>query len=180
MARPHPSVPVAKLPANFMSYASQSIGDGKLCVVGAVTDEDGLHEKPIVYVAHAKGGQIIWLDQLPLPADTYQSRATHCNRKGNALFVLLQSDTQPQQTLSQTLLRVMSLDETTGAVRTQRAVDLPGAYTAWVDEGASHFQWVGDELMVSATYRLKSSDDPQASITLRLNPDLIPASGGKP
>lgn len=179
-ATPRAGHTAPQLPANFMSYASQAIGGGKLCVVGAVTDDDGLNEKPIVYMTDAKSKRIVWLDRLQLSPDTYQTRATHCTGMGAALVVLLQSDTQSQQTLSQTLLRVVRLDAATGGVQMQQALDVPGAYTAWVDEGASHFQWIGSELMVSAAYRRNSSDDPRVSIILRLNSDLTPAIGGKP
>jgi hypothetical protein len=178
-ATPLSSLAVPQVPSNFMSYASQAIAGGKLCVVGAVTDDDGLNEKPIAYVTDARSKEIIWLDQLPLPPDTYQTRATHCTGMGTALVVLLQSDTQSQQTLSQTLLQVVRLNAATGSVQMQQALDVPGAYTAWVDEGAGHFQWMGSELMVSAAYRRNSTDDQQFSIILRLNSDLTPAIGGK-
>ena len=89
-----------ELPDHFMPYASESIGDGKLCIVGAATDEDGMDQKPVAYMAGSQIKQAIWIAPLDLPPNTFQSRATHCNRHGEALFVLLQSDTQPERALS--------------------------------------------------------------------------------
>jgi hypothetical protein len=163
----------SRLPENFTSYAIESIGNNELCIVGAATDDDGLNQKPVVYVADSKKHPI-WVARLDLPKDTYQSRATHCNRSGNSVYVLLQSDTQSEQTLSQTLLHAIKLDVAAGTVQAQQNVNVPGAYTAWVDEGASHFQWQGTALMVSGNYRLKSDQDQPATFTVRLNSALNP------
>jgi hypothetical protein len=163
-----------KMPENFIPYASESIGDAMLCTVGAATDDDGLNQKPVVYVADAASKRVIWVARLDVPPDTYQSRATHCNRLGDAVFVLLQSDTQSEQTLSQTLLRAVKLDAVTGAVQTQHDVDVPTAYTAWVEEGANHFQWQGQSLIVSGGYRMKADQYRPTPFTVRLNNNLLP------
>jgi hypothetical protein len=161
-----------KLPNHFTAYVSESIGDGKLCVVGAATDDDGLNQKPIAYLADTKGKQAIWVAQLDLPPNTFQSRATHCNQHGGAVFVLLQSDTQSEQSLSQTLLRVVKLDAVTGAVKAQRNVDVAAAYTTWVDEGENHFQWQDDVLTISGNYRRQSDQDEPTPFTTHLTNDL--------
>ena len=163
-----------KLPANFTSYASESIGKNILCHVGAVTGDDGMNQKPIAYAETVQSKQVLWVAQLNLPPDTFQSRATHCTSSGDTTFVLLQSDTQSEQTLSQTLLRVVKLDTQTGTLQTQRNVDVPKAYSAWVNEGASHFQWQGNALVVSGNYRLSSDNDNQAQFTVHLNSNLNP------
>lgn len=133
-----------------------------------------MNQKPFAYGAQAANKQVLWIAKLQLPADMYQSRATHCIRHGNALFVLLQSDTQSEQTLSQTLLRVVKLDAENGAVQFQRDIDVPSAYSAWVDEGSSHFQWNGGRLVITGDARLDSNHDRQTTFTVRLNEDLKP------
>jgi len=163
-----------KLPANFTSYASESIGKNILCHVGAVTGDDGMNQKPIAYAENVQSKQVLWVAKLNLPPDSFQSRATHCTSSGDSTFVLLQSDTQSEQTLSQTLLRVVKLETKTGALQAQRNVDVPKAYSAWVDEGASHFQWQGNALVVSGNYRLSSDNDSQAQFTVHLNSNLNP------
>jgi hypothetical protein len=168
------SITDLKMPENFMPYASEPIGDAKLCTVGAATDDDGLNQKPVVYMADAASKRVIWVARLDVPPNTYQSRATHCNRFGNAVFVLLQSDTQSEQTLSQTLLRAVKLDAVTGAVQTQHDVQVPTAYTAWAEEGADHFQWQAQSLIVSGDYRVKADQDHPTPFTVRLNNNLLP------
>jgi hypothetical protein len=163
-----------KLPNHFTAYASESIGNNKFCVVGSNTNEDGMNQKPVAYEADAASKQVFWLAHLDPPADMYQSRATHCTRNGDVLFVLVQSDTQSEQTLSQTLLRVVKLNAASGAVQLQQDVDVPTAYSAWVDEGSSHFQWINDRLVVTGNQRLDSDHDRQTTFTLRLNGDLKP------
>ena len=167
---------MAKIPENFMDYATETVGKGNIRVVGAATDEDGVNQKPVVYAAAGKGELPLWLDQLELPANSFQSRATHCNQSDGALFVLLQADTQPEQTLSQTLLQVVKINPATGEILIRRDVAVTSAYTAWVEEGASHFHWVDGTLLISGNYRTQSDDGPQKSFTVRLNDHLEVAS----
>lgn len=163
-----------KLPANFTAYAAQSIGESMLCHVGAVTDDDGMNQKPVAYAQDTKDKKILWVKQLEVPSDTFQSRATHCTSFGDSAFVLLQSDTQSEQTLSQTLLRVVKLNAKTGSVITQQSVDVPKAYSAWVDEGVRHFQWQGNALVISGNYRPSSDNADPVPFTVHLNSDLKP------
>lgn len=160
-----------KLPDHFTAYVSEPIGNNQLCITGTITDEDGMNQKPVAYLTEAASKRVPWIAKLDLPADMYQSRATHCTRHGNALFVLLQSDTQSEQTLSQILLRVVKLDAASGAVQAQQGVDVPTAYSACVDEGSTHFQWNGDRLVFTGNDKLDSDHDRQATFTGRLNGD---------
>jgi len=163
-----------KVPANFTSYASESIGGNVLCHVGAVTGDDGMEQKPVVYAENQKDRKILWVKQLALPPNTFQSRATHCSGSGDAAFVLLQSDTQSEQTLSQTLLRVVKLNADTGALITQQDLNVPKAYTTWVAEGAGQFKWQGNALVIAGNYRTSSDDANQPEFTAHLNGDLKP------
>lgn len=162
-----------KPPESFSVYASEPIGDGKLCVVGASTDDDGMNQKPIIYVVRTDK-RLMWVAQLDLPADTYQGRATHCSRYDGALLVLLQSDTQASRAMSQTLLRVEKIDVSTGAIEKTHDINIPDAYTAWVDVGPGHFQWKGNLLTVSGSYRTGPDQNHSMPFTVHLNNDLSP------
>jgi hypothetical protein len=163
-----------KLPDRFTSYASEPIGDNRVCVAGRTTDADGMNQKPVAYVVEQPKKRVFWVARLGVPTDMYQSRATHCTRHGDSLYILMQSDTQSEQSLSQTLLRVVKLDATSGTVQLQQDVDVPAAYSVWVDEGANHFAWNGDRLVITGHDRLDADHDRQGTFTLRLNDDLKP------
>lgn len=169
-----------RIPDNFMSYATTPIHGNMQCVVGAATDEDGLNQKPVVYLAPAEGSasaSLRWVDVLRLPADTYQSRATHCVGPASSLYVLLQSDTQPEQTLSQTLLAIVKVDVATGAVQAREDIAIPGAHTAWVEKGAAHFRWSDHALLVTGNYRKAADQEKTTPFAVRFNSDLQPQHG---
>jgi hypothetical protein len=168
------------IPRKFTEYGSQSLDNDRRCVVGTATDDDGMNARAIAYVTGANAAQPTWVNKLDLPPDTYQSRATHCTSSGHALFVLLQSNTQPQQTLSQTLLRVARLDPATGTVQLQRNVHVPDAFSAWVDLGPEHFQWKGDVLTVVGNRRPESSRDERTTFTIRMDSHLNPVQDEQP
>ncbi|MFC3650432.1 hypothetical protein ACFONN_02675 [Dyella humi] len=170
-ARPAPisSVPAtekgaaisSQVPPEVEIYATKEAGAGQKCMVGAETDEDGMNEKPVVYLSDVKAG-FVWHVSLSIPADTYQGRATHCVASTNALFVLVQSDTQPQQSLSQTLLQVVKLDRKSGAVLSSRGIEVPNifaAHTSWVEKGDGNFVLDGNSLIVMGRYELLSDRD---------------------
>lgn len=155
------------------------MSDGGLCVVGAATDDDGMNERPVAYVTHASSKQPLWVDELSLPSHTFQSRATHCVSSSLALFVLLQSDTQPEQSLSQTLLRVLKVDPATGKVQAQRDIQITGAYSTWIAAGPSRLQWKDDRLIVSGQSKVQASAESQ-TFTMRMNHDLAPVEENEP
>lgn len=175
------SAPLAtvKLPDHFTAYASASIGHGRRCVSGISTDEDGMKQTPVVYATNTSGKRLLWITRPELPADVYQSRATHCTINGDALYVLLQSDTQASQSLSQTLLRVVKLDASLGTVQLQKDIEVPGSYSAWVDKGATRFVWKRNRLVINGNSRLASDHERLQNFTVRLNSDLEP-EGRKP
>ena len=163
-----------EIPQGFSSYASESIGEGKQCVAGATRDEDGMNQRPVAYVAQTSG-KPIWSKSLDLPSDTYQSRATHCLREGDAVYVLLQSDTQQEQTLSQTLLKVVKLDLANGSVQASGDVAVAGAkgaYSAFVEEGSQHLRWNNGALVVSGQYFTLEDPDKRSEFQTTLKADL--------
>ncbi len=171
----------ARPPANVDVYARADIGGGQQCLAGAAADRDGMHERPVVYLAEAGGG-FLWHAQLPIPHDYYQGRATHCAVRGSAVYVLVQMDTESQQSTSQTLLRVVDLDRKCGTILASRDLAVPGvssAYSAWVDEGGGHFGFASGKLVISGAYELMSErDNPTGrvptSFTVALAADLRP------
>ncbi len=169
-----PTASSGLLPVNFNRYSLIAIGGGDSCVVGAEVDDDGTNQRPFVFVVNGKGGTI-WKKALGLPVNSYQARATHCEEIDDAIFILLQSDTQPQQTLSQTLLSVSKLDVHTGATQALATIAVPklsGAYSSWVDEGADHFQWKNDALVINGNYFLLSNKDQHLKFQVQLGLDL--------
>ena len=175
-AKPSP----AYIPENFSVYASEPASNGERCVVGSHTDRDGMNQRPVAYITNGESKKALWVDQLGLPPNTFQSRATHCAWSGSALFVLLQSDTQPEQSLSQTLLRVIKLDSTTGEVQAKRDIQVPGTSSAWVKEGSSHFQWKNSSLIISGHDLSSSPPRAQATFTMRMDNNLVPVEESKP
>lgn len=162
------------IPPGFSSYASESIGDNKQCVVGAAVDDDGMNQRPVAYVAETSG-KALWTRTLELPRQTYQSRATHCVREADSVYVLLQSDTQPQQASSQTLLRVVRLALGDGVVQGQADVPVPGVkdpVSAWVEEGAQGLRWSNGGLIVSGQYYRLDDSDRRNTFQVGLKPDL--------
>ncbi|MEO8778321.1 MAG: hypothetical protein ABI389_06575 [Rhodanobacter sp.] len=168
-----PTTAITQIPKSFSKYASESVGNGKRCIVGAVTDADGMNERAVVHLDDATDTRPTWVHRLNLPPHTYQSRATHCTYSGHSLYVLLQSDTQPEQTLSQTILSVAKLDPATGTVQIQRNIQVPGAFSAWVDWGPDHFQGKGDALIVSGNNRPQSSPDQPTTFIVHVNSHLV-------
>ena len=152
-----------KLPADVDIYASVAVGQNETCLVGARTDANGMHERPVVYLM-TSGHVFAWHAMLPMSADYYQARVTHCVASGRVLYVLEQLDTDSAQSTSQTLLKLVVLERKSGAVVASRSLDVPGvsaAYTAWVDKGDEHFRLAGDHLVITGQYELMSErDDP--------------------
>ena len=162
------------LPSNVDLYATSSIGDGQQCLVGAQTDDDGTNEMPVTYLEKAPN-TIIWHASLPLPPDTYQARATHCTGAPTMLYVLVQGDTQFEQSLSQTLLEIIALNRATGAVAAIKPIDIPNineAHTTWVEDGSSHFLAQGNDLIVAGKYDLLSNRGNPQSFSLKIAQNL--------
>lgn len=170
----------ARAPKNFVEYASTPSANGGRCTVGAATDDDGMNQRPVAYVTHAESKEPLWIDEFNLPPHAFQSRVTHCTWSDRALFLLLQSDTQLEQSLSQTLLRVVKVDPASGAIQETRDIPEDGAYSAWVPEGPNRFQWNGKALVLSGAKRPHASTDVQDTFVMRVGEDLSPARKDEP
>lgn len=168
------AIAAPQVPSRFKAYASEPIGHERRCVVGVSTDDDGMHQKPVVYVVDAKSKRISWVARLKFPTKMYESRATHCNRRGDALFVLQQTDTQSMQSLSQTLLSVVKLNVATGGVQLQRPVRVPDTYSSWVAGSADDFRWRDDRLVIVGKQRPNADRENIVDFTVRLKSDLKP------
>jgi hypothetical protein len=164
----------ALIPDNFSSYASEPAGNGGHCVVGSKTDKDGMNQRPVAYVTNGESKKAQWVEQLRLPTNTFQSRVTHCVWSGSTLFVLFQSDTQPEQTFSQTLLRVIKLDPITGEVQAKRDIQVAETFSTWVERGSSHFQWKNSTLTVSGPDLSRTPPRMQTTFTMRMDEELVP------
>ena len=168
--RPSSSATVAPaLPPDVQLYATSDAGVNRQCMVGATTDETGMNQKPVVYLREQ--GRFAWKRDLPLPRNTFQARATHCAATANKLFVLVQGDTQSEQTLSQTLLEVVELDEADGKTLAVRSIDVPNvsaAHTTWVEKGSDKFRLQGGSLMVAGRYALLSDRDKVSDFSISM------------
>lgn len=165
-----------KLPEDVSAYASMPTASGQICVAGAKTDDDGMNQKPVVYLAQNHGG-LAWNVFLPLPTDTYQARATHCIATEQVLFVLVQGDTQSEQSLSQTLLQVVELDRKTGKLIATKSVSVPNvtsAYTEWVEKDADNFSLASKKLVIKGQYALLSNRDQSSAFSVQMSQDLNP------
>lgn len=153
------------VPQGFASYATSPVDAHRHCVVGAVADEAGAHQRPFVYVEDTTANRVVWSRALALPADAAQARATHCVRNRESIYVLQQSDHQADGQ-TQTRLQVVDLTLASGDVQSIRDVAVPGvaeAYSAWVDKGDEGMHMSGKNLVVAGEYaRLASPGSPAA------------------
>jgi hypothetical protein len=177
-ASSHDSIPAKartatshRIPEYFHLYSTTPVGDNSKCVAGKVTDEDGMFSRPYVYVADAAGERIKWARYMDMPDDFYEGRATHCVRRGDALYVLLQLDTQAPRSLSQTLLSIVKVRIADGSTEGEEDVPVPnakGPYTSWVwdDDG---LKVVNDAFLVTGKYRyLDTEDDFPFSVKIKM------------
>jgi hypothetical protein len=164
------------LPSSISLYAEPGIGDGQHCLVGVQTDDDGMNERPVAYLEKSSAA-VMWHASLPLPPHTYQARATHCVGTPTTLYVLVQGDTQPEQSLSQTLLEIVALNRATGTVTATKAIEPPNisdAHTAWVEAGEEHFSAQGKDLIVTGKFAPLSNRGNPQDFSLKVPQNLRP------
>lgn len=160
------------LPEGFKPYATRAIDGDRSCTAGVVTDPDGLQQRPVVAISGANR-TVLWARHLEGLEDAYQARATHCVQGGDALYVLLQSDTDSSPALSQTLLSVVRLDaqgNLTGASDLSVPDAAGKAYSAYVGEVPADFEWTGGALVVKGEYFLTADAEARKPFALTLRP----------
>jgi hypothetical protein len=131
-----------------------------------------MNQRPVVKLL-GSSGQVSWTTILQVPSDYYQGRATHCLSLEESLFVLLQLDTQPARTLSQTQLQVAKLALDDGAIEQTAAVDVPGVakpYSAWVPDAASDFSIEAGKLVISGRFFIVDDETHQRTFRATLDP----------
>lgn len=153
----------AVLPEQLRIYETKPVNGQAVCIAGAVADEDGLNQRAFVALTEgATQRAVTWARNLDDLEDAYESRATHCVDGGGMLHVLLQSDTQAPQSLSQTVLAVARLSME-GEVREVVRLDIPctsgKACSASVRYVSGAFTWNAGQLHVEGEYFLLS--DPE-------------------
>lgn len=144
-----------QLPKGFRPYSRSDVGNDRQGVAGSVVDEDGFQQRPVVAITAGGERTVIWARQLDGLEDAYQARATHCVLGDEALYVLLQSDTDSHPATSQTLLSVARLD-LDGEMRRLMPVNVPGtedrAYSAFVGTVPADVAWRNGRLVIRGEY----------------------------
>jgi hypothetical protein len=161
------------VPENFNSYTTEDIGNEQLCVAGTLTDEDGMNQEASIYLLNKSDRGVIWGKIVERPENTFQSRATHCFASGSFVYALVQDDTQPQQELSQTFLRVIKLNRIDGIVVFDKALmpSVSDAYSTSVEEGEAHFSLGKDQISVRGTYVTSTDRDNPVEFTQHMDLD---------
>jgi outer membrane protein assembly factor BamB len=152
----------ATVPAHFQSYALTDIGGGLRCIVGDTTEE-GSNGRAYVYLVDLTTHKMRWITKIPLPANRYQNRATHCLADDGKVYALVQSDTSSAQALSQTFVDVVTLDKASGHIEsTEKVIAQEAGRTpsTWVDGGAESFRRDNGKIVV--TGKFFNLDDPEA------------------
>lgn len=169
--------PALALPPGFRQYAATPVLSFGECLTGATTDQDGLHQRAFVALSTGRNKVVAWARHLDGLEDAYQARATHCVHGDGALYVLLQADTHPSRTLSQTLLNVAKITAhgDVQQVAPLHVRDAGGqAYSAHVDASPGAFQWQGGRLLVLGQYFLMQDPARRHGFAAQLGPDLMP------
>lgn len=165
-----------ELPDRLRVYARHPVDAGRSLIAGAVSDEDGMRQRAFVAL---KGGDeshaVAWARNLDGLEEAYESRATHCIVANASLYVLLQSDTQAPQTLSQTLLAVARLG-LLGDVKAVLPLEIPGtqgrACSALVPLVSGAFVWDAGHLRIGGEHFLLSDPARREPFELLVAPDF--------
>ena len=164
----------AGLPEQLRIYESKPVNGRHACIAGAVVDQDGLNQRAFVALTDGTAQRAVtWARNLDDLEDAHASRATHCVLGDGALYVLLQSDTQAPQSLSQTILAVarISLE---GDVQDVTRLEVPGASgkacSACVRHVSGGFTWEAGRLRVEGEYFLLSDPERREPFVLVVAP----------
>jgi hypothetical protein len=149
----------ASIPANFEKYATTDVGSGLRCVVGAVIKKGEMSDgRAYVYMEESASHKIRWITPIPLRAGWYQNRASHCVAAGDAIYALVQSDTNAVPVMSQTLVSIAALNRASGHMEPSDPViasNLRGAHTVFVYEGAENFRFADGKIVVTGEWATK-------------------------
>lgn len=161
------------VPENFNSYATEDIGNDQLCIAGTLSDEDGMNQEASLYLLNKSDRDVVWGKLLERPKDIFQSRATHCAASEGFVYVLVQDDTQSQQELSQTLIRVIKLNRIDGKLMFDKALMLPvkDAYSMSAGVGETHFYLDKNQLSVRGAYVTSEDRDNPVEFTQKIDID---------
>ncbi|URX62050.1 hypothetical protein KR767_18695 [Luteibacter anthropi] len=156
----------ASRPAHFDANASVDLGDGFTCVVGNVTDADGMNARAWVSIEDKVTHKVRWATPVPLAKGWYQNQATHCLKNGKQVEALIQSDTASEASSAQTFVDVASFDETTGRLSSVAPVTAPGVHgrvSLSVDKDGSNFRLKDGQPVVTGTWSMlpdRATDTP--------------------
>lgn len=122
------------------------------------------------FVELQESGARIFETALPLPdKDFYQNRVSHCLVANNAIYALEQVDTQPQQTMKQTLLYIAKLSTDGKLLQTSYIDPRPNddkSLTAWVEPDAGNFVLQADgSILVHGKWKHLHGDGSEHTFT---------------
>lgn len=147
-------------PVDFKQYGAAPI-DGGQCIVGAYQDDLGRQSAAVFAVS--SDGRRRWEAKIPRDPDFHQNRATHCACTSDACYVAVATDTQPSQSLSQTLLSIVRISLPTGKLGKTHSVDrIPGgqnAATMWIEDRPDAFAIRGERIELRGLWRAQPEDD---------------------
>lgn len=168
-----PFDPSEIFPGNFGIYGSVLLSDRDYCVVGAMLSSDLGLQTPRVYRVSSDGKSAsVWAD-LSVPEGHYQARATHCIEGVRGAYVLVQSDTRPERSLSQTFVYVDALPRQQSAASKRYPVRPPSvksAYSAWVDGDEDSFAYANGKISVKGRYKVMASPEAVRRFSVEFNP----------
>lgn len=156
-------------------YASTQVAPGMYCIVGALS-EDGTDQQPYVALSTVDQGRGPVPGSLQPPLGEYaKARATRCLARDGVLYLLLEFDTDSSPQVSQTMFEVWKLDGVSLSVLHKQPVRLPEqtvAYSLWMPEDDSTFEWKGDALRITGNYFPLSSRDEIKRFEVELDKNL--------
>lgn len=163
------------VPESLDVYASPRVAAGAYCVVGALS-EDGTDQQPYVALTAVDKGQGPVLGSLQPLLDEYaKARATRCLAQDGVLYVLLEFETNSSPQVSQTMLEVWKLDGVSLSVLGKQPIRLPGqtaAYSLWMPEDDSSFEWTEGGLKIVGNYFPLSNRDEIKRFSIKLDGNL--------
>lgn len=164
------------VPEALKLYGTASIGSDAFCTFGAIS-EDGTDQRPYVAVTTQDQGKGKVLGAVDPGLGSYaKGRVTQCSAHGDAIYALVEFDTQLSAQISQTVMEVWKVDRDALEI-SKRASVRPAdvqvkAYSLWMPEGDSRFAWSKDVLEISGNYFPLSNRDDIKPFSIGFDADL--------